>query len=91
METSIDPSDTHLGNWLGSRQSNVSTIGAVSDDWRLRVDMGHREPPYVRSGSVRAEETPHDILNRLPENLLQVSDPEVTDWAYFSGLVATDR
>lgn len=25
METSIDPSDTHLGHWLGSRQSNVST------------------------------------------------------------------
>lgn len=24
MKTFIDPSDTHLGNWLGSRESNVS-------------------------------------------------------------------
>lgn len=45
METSIDPSDTHLGNWLGSRQSNVSTSesSATTDAYGLIWGTGsHR-------------------------------------------------
>ncbi|MET4644818.1 hypothetical protein ABID95_004567 [Streptomyces atratus] len=54
MKTFIDPSDTHLGNWLGSRQSNVSasessaTTDAYGPIWGTG---GHR-----LSGSVVAPE-----------------------------------
>ncbi len=54
MKTFIDPSDTHLGNWLGSRQSNASTsespatTGAYEPIWGTGSHRLCGATPYLR-------------------------------------------